>query len=147
VLAGKTCVIKVTFTPTQIGTRTGTLTINDNAANTPQTVALSGIGGAQATLTPTTATYPARTVGTTSPAKVFTLTNKQSVALTGISASATGDFSVSTSTCGASLAAKANCKISVTFTPTKTGTRTGTLSVADSASGSPQTSALTGTGK
>ncbi len=147
VLVGKTCLIKVTFTPTQIGTRTGTLTINDNAGNSPQAVPLTGVGGAQATLAPATATYSARTVGTTSPAKVFTLTNKQSVALNSIAISASGDFSVSTTTCTTSLAAKANCKISVTFTPTKTGTRTGTLSVADSASNSPQTAALTGTGK
>ena len=39
-----TCQIQVTFTPTQKGTRTGTLTINDNAPNTPQTVPLMGTG-------------------------------------------------------------------------------------------------------
>jgi hypothetical protein len=145
--AGKNCVIKVTFTPTQVGARTGSLTITDNAANSPQTVALSGTGAPQATLAPATATYPVRTVGTTSPAKVFTLTNKQAVALNSIVISTTGDFSVSTTTCTSSLAAKANCKISVVFTPTAVGTRPGTLSVADSATTSPQTSTLTGTGK
>jgi hypothetical protein len=86
-------------------------------------------------------------VGVTSAAKVFTLDNLQSVALTGISISTTGDFSVSTKTCSTSLAAKTTCTISVVFTPTQTGTRTGTLSVSDSALGSPQTSSLTGTGK
>jgi hypothetical protein len=35
----------VTFTPTADGTRTGTLTITDNAAGSPQTVSLSGTGG------------------------------------------------------------------------------------------------------
>jgi Protein of unknown function (DUF1573)/Abnormal spindle-like microcephaly-assoc'd, ASPM-SPD-2-Hydin len=144
---GKSCKIKVTFTPTQVGARTGNITITDNASNSPQTVPLSGTGTAQATLTPATATYPARAVGTTSPAKVFALSNKQSVALNSIVISTTGDFSVSTTTCTASLAAKSTCKISVTFTPTATGTRTGTLKVADSASNSPQTSSLTGTGK
>jgi hypothetical protein len=34
----------VKFAPTVIGSLTGTLTINDNAANTPQTVTLSGKG-------------------------------------------------------------------------------------------------------
>jgi len=38
------CVIKVQFKPTQIGVRTGTLTINDNAPDTPQLVSLSGTG-------------------------------------------------------------------------------------------------------
>jgi hypothetical protein len=145
--AGKNCVIKVTFTPTQLGLRTGNLTITDNATNSPQTVPLSGTGIPPATLAPASATYPAQKVGTTSTAKVFTLTNKQSVTLNSIVISTTGDFSVSTTTCTTSLAAKANCKISVTFTPAATGTRTGLLSVADSANNSPQTSSLTGTGK
>jgi hypothetical protein len=145
--AGKNCKIMVNFTPTALGTRTGTLTISDNAPNSPQTVALSGTGGPQVKLTPATATFAKTTVGATSAAKVFTLNNLQSVALTGISISTTGDFSVSTKTCSTSLAAKTTCTISVVFKPTQTGTRTGTLSVADSAVGSPQVSNLTGTGK
>jgi len=44
VAAGKNCYIKVTFTPTQTGKRTGSVTINDNAPNTPQSVPLSGTG-------------------------------------------------------------------------------------------------------
>ena len=145
--AGVSCTINVTFTPTQVGVRTGTLTLTDNSPSSPQTVALSGTGTVQATLTPATATYPAVTVGSSSTAKVFTLHNKQSVALTGISGSTTGDFSISATTCSSSLAAKSTCTFSVVFTPTAKGTRTGKLSVSDSAIGSPQTSSLTGTGK
>ncbi len=44
VAAGASCVIKVTFTPTQIGTRTGSLTITDNAPDSPQNVSLTGKG-------------------------------------------------------------------------------------------------------
>lgn len=40
----KTCQIQVTFTPTQIGPRSGTLTVNDNASNSPQSLPLSGTG-------------------------------------------------------------------------------------------------------
>jgi hypothetical protein len=145
--AGKNCKINITFTPTALGTRTGTLTITDNAGNSPQTVSLTGTGGPQVKLTPVSATFAKTAVGSTSAAKVFTLNNLQSVALTGISISTTGDFSVSTKTCSTSLSAKTTCTISVVFTPTQTGTRTGTLSVADSAVGSPQVSNLTGTGK
>ena len=145
--AGKNCKIEVTFTPTASGTRTGTLTITDNAPGSPQTVALSGTGGAAVKLSPVAANFPKTTVGTSSPAKVFTLDNLGSVALTGISISTTGDFSVSTTTCSSSLAANSKCTISVVFTPTETGTRTGTLQVIDSAAGSPQTSTLTGIGK
>ena len=145
--AGQNCKIAVTFTPTQVGARTGTLTLTDNAANSPQTVPLSGTGTVQATLTPVSKTFPATKVGVSSAAKVFTLTNKQNVALTGISTGTTGDYSVSTTTCSSSLGAKSSCTISVVFTPTQTGTRTGTLQVSDSAVNSPQTSNLTGTGK
>jgi hypothetical protein len=44
VAAGGTCVIKVSFTPTQKGARTGALTFTDNAPNSPQQVPLSGTG-------------------------------------------------------------------------------------------------------
>ena len=142
----KNCSIKVTFTPTQVGVRTGALTISDNAPNSPQSAPLTGTGTVQATLAPVSATLHAEKVGKSSPAKVFTLANKQSVALTGISISTTGDFSVSTTTCSSSLAAKSSCKISVIFTPTQTGTRTGTLQVIDSTVTSPQMSNLSGTG-
>jgi P pilus assembly chaperone PapD len=39
-----TCTLSVTFTPSATGSRTATLSINDNAANSPQTVSLSGTG-------------------------------------------------------------------------------------------------------
>lgn len=44
VKVGFSCNIMVTFTPTGLGTRTGTLKIFDNAGNSPQTVTLTGIG-------------------------------------------------------------------------------------------------------
>lgn len=42
--AGASCTIAVKFAPTQTGTLTGDITITDNAANSPQTVPLSGTG-------------------------------------------------------------------------------------------------------
>ena len=42
VAPGASCTIAVTFTPTVAGSRTGTLTITDNASGSPQTVALGG---------------------------------------------------------------------------------------------------------
>ena len=147
-LAGKkSCKVSITFTPMALGKLTGTLTFTDNAANSPQTVWLSGTGVEPATLTPASAVYAKQNVGTTSAAKTFTLTNNQPVDLTGIAISTTGHFAVSATTCEASLNAKAKCKISVTFSPTEPGTQTGQLIVQDSASNSPQASNLTGTGK
>jgi hypothetical protein len=41
---GASCTVTVTFKPTTGGARTGTLTVNSNANNSPTTVALSGTG-------------------------------------------------------------------------------------------------------
>jgi len=99
-----------------------------------------------ATLTPTRATYRKQQVGTSSPPKTFTLTNKQTIALAGITISTTGDFAVSATTCGTTLAPKANCAIDVTFTPFDNGIKLGQLIVNDSASNSPLISYLKGKG-
>ena len=144
---GKNCKINLTFTPSALGSRTGSLKVSDNAVGSPQSASLSGTGTAAATLTPTSASFPKTKVGAQSAAKTFTLTNKQKVSLTGISAATTGNFNITGTTCGSSLAAKAKCTFSVVFVPTKIGVQTGTLQVSDDAAGSPQTSTLSGTGK
>lgn len=87
-------------------------------------------------------------VGATSSPQVATLSNSGTVTLNITSIVITGDFA-KTTTCGATLAAGANCTITVTFTPTATGARSGTVTVTDNSSGVPgstQTIALTGTG-
>src|SRR5207253_3935910 len=84
-------------------------------------------------------------LNTTSVAQSVTLTNTGTVALSVTSIVASGDF-MQTNTCGTSVAAGANCAISVTFTPTATGTRTGAITITDNAAGSPQSVNLTGTG-
>ena len=143
----KSCKVSISFTPMALGKLIGTLTFTDNADTSPQAVLLAGTGVVPATLTPAIATYAQQNVGTTSAAKTFTLTNNQTVGLTGIAISTTGEFAISATTCAASLNAKAKCTISVTFSPTGTGTQKGQLIIHDSASNNPQTSNLTGTGK
>jgi hypothetical protein len=44
--SGESCTIAVTFTPTTTGTRSGTLTLLDNAPGSPHSVSLSGTGAA-----------------------------------------------------------------------------------------------------
>jgi hypothetical protein len=108
---------------------------------------LTGTGTAPVSLTPTSATYASQTVGTTSAAKAFTLTSSLTGTLNNIAISTTGEFAVSSTTCGTSLAGKGKCTINVVFKPTAKGITTGTLSVSDSAGNSPQAATLTGTGK
>jgi F5/8 type C domain/Abnormal spindle-like microcephaly-assoc'd, ASPM-SPD-2-Hydin len=50
IAAGASCTVSVTFTPTAAGTRTGSLTIASNAANSPATVALTGTGAGSTNL-------------------------------------------------------------------------------------------------
>ena len=42
--SGNSCTLAVTFTPSDVGTRTARITVNDDANNSPQTVYLSGTG-------------------------------------------------------------------------------------------------------
>src|SRR5260370_1104072 len=149
VAAGANCTISVTFTPTASGSRTGTLSITDNASGSPQSVSLTGTGAAASapvvSLSTSSLAFASQTVGTTSAAQSVTLSNTGNASLNLTSVSASGDFA-QTNTCGSSVAASANCTISVTFTPTASGSRTGTLSITDNASGSPQSVSLTGIG-
>ena len=144
-----TCKITVTFAPTATGKQLGTVTITDSAVNSPQTISLSGTGRLPVTVSPLTLSFGTVKVGTTSAAKNVTVTNNQktSLTITGIGFTGTnpGDFH-ETNTCGSSLAAGAPCTVSVTFTPKATGARSATLSITDSASTSPQTVSVAGTG-
>src|SRR5438094_4863058 len=70
------CTINVTFTPAASGTRSGTLTVTDNASGSPQTASLTGTGvTGTAALSPTSLTFSSQNVGTTSAAQTVTLTN------------------------------------------------------------------------
>jgi hypothetical protein len=143
--AGASCTVSVIFKPLASGTRSAALAITDDAANSPQTVALSGLGGGGVSLSPSSLTFPLQVVSTSSPAQPVTLTNGGTTALVITSIAATGPFS-ETNNCGSSLAAGANCTISVIFKPTTKGAQSGGLAVADNGPGSPQTATLSGTG-
>lgn len=87
----------------------------------------------------------------TSPVKSTTLTNTGGSALTinGITIGGTNpkDFALVSSTpCGASVAAAGTCDIAVTFKPTSTGARHAIVSIDDSSSDTPQKVTLSGTG-
>ena len=142
------CTISVTFTPSQLGPRTASITITDSGPGSPHSVPISGFGvesGPNATLSATSLTFATQLVGTSSPAQSVTLSNYGTAALNIAGIVASRDFQTTT-TCGSSLAVLATCTISVTFKPTQKGSRTGALSITDSAPGSPQTVSLSGTG-
>lgn len=143
--AGAHCTISVSFSPGALGSRSATLTVTDDAGNSPQSIGLSGTGIAPVTLSSTSLNFGNVVIHTSSTAPAVTLTNNQNVALTNISISAAAPFS-QVNTCGTSIAAGAQCKITITFSPTVTGAQSGTVTITDSASNSPQTIAVKGTG-
>ena len=151
VAAGGICTISVTFTPTTAGSALGSVTLVDNAANSPQTISLTGTGvtAPVASLSPASVTFAtSQAVGTPSAPQIVTLTNTGSATLFIVGITASANF-VETNTCGASILAGGNCSIYVTFTPTAVGNLYGTLTVTDNnngASASTQVVPLEGTG-
>jgi hypothetical protein len=140
-----TCTIQVTFTPTASGIQTGTLTINDNASNSPQTVALTGnqTGNPAVTLSPTSLAFAVQNNGTTSTPQAVTITNSGTAPLVVSSVQASSQFAA-TSACPASVQPGNTCTIQATFSPSASGTQTGTLTITDNAANSPQTVSLAG---
>ena len=146
--AGASCTISLTFKPAATGPAAATLTVADSATGSPQSAALTGAGvTSTVSLSPTSLTFANQTVGTTSAAQFSTLTNSGTTTITISSFAISGDFAFAgLGTCGTSLAAGTSCTTSVNFKPTATGTRTGSVTITDSATGSPQTISLTGSG-
>jgi len=150
--ASASCTVSIEFKPASAGAKTASLSVADNATGSPQTVALSGTGTAATltvTLSPTTLTFASTVVGATTAAQVVTIKNTSTAAVTLTSETLTGtnatSFVKSATTCTTSLAAAASCTVSIEFKPTVAGSLTASLSVADNATGSPQTVALKGT--
>ena len=103
-----------------------------------------------ARLQPVALTFAGQAVGTQSGAQSLSLANlgtaplllTQAVSLSGANST---EF-LESDNCGSTVAIGANCTIFIKFAPHSAGSRSATLSVADNASGSPQSVALTGTG-
>jgi hypothetical protein len=145
------CTISVTFRPTAMGSRAGTLQIPSDATNGTQSVPLTGTGiAAVASVTPMSLTYNSLLINTTSAAQAVTVTNSGTSSLTVSSVTLAGanpgDFAISSNGCAAAVAAGANCAISVTFRPTVAGSRNGTLQIASNANNGTQSVPLAGTG-
>jgi large repetitive protein len=155
--AGVICTVSVTFTPTVSGARSGSITISYDGVGSPQSIALAGTGvAAELTLSPSTLTFSAELVGTSSEDSSVTATDSSNETLTISSITVSGtdakDFAIqSGSTCsaGTALAAGKACTVSLVFTPSAAGSRSANLTITDSANNqtSTQTVALSGTGQ
>jgi len=145
---GVPCTVSVTFSPKAAGTRTGSVTLTDNSAGSPQqTIALTGIGEPGAlSFTPSSLNFPATLPGSSS--TMSTTLYNDSAAVVNITAYAISPSPTFTQTnnCTGTLNPGQSCTFSVVFAPPDSVPFTGTLSVTNSGKGSPQTVSLSGTG-
>jgi large repetitive protein len=147
---GASCTVAVTFSPSVPGTLNGSVAFMDNTPVNMQIYNITGKAVLPVTFSPTSLTFAAQTVGTTSAQKTVTLTNNQAIALNLTSVVASGQYAAAaggTKPCGSVVNAHSNCTLVVTFTPAQAGAIPGVITVTHDASGNPQVVKLSGTGQ
>jgi hypothetical protein len=157
--AASSCTFNVTFTPTDLGTRTGTLAFNFSAPTGlnpgivpgPLNVDLAGMTvGTQTaplvSLSQTSLAFGPQEINTQSGAQFITLTNTGDDKLVIASLLASGDFAIVNNNCPTAMATSASCVFGVVFKPTAFGPRGGAVTITDNAVGSPQVVSLIGFG-
>jgi hypothetical protein len=138
IASGATCTFTVNFSPSQPGTRIGSVTVKStNAGFTPLVVGLTGTGLAAASLvvTPASLSFGQVAAGTNSVAQQLTVQNPGTGALAGLRIATSAPFSVGSGSCGTTLAAGAGCSAPVTFTPVTGGSQSGVVTVSSSSLG------------
>jgi hypothetical protein len=147
VAAMASCTINVVFTPSATGTRTGTLTITDDAANSPQIATLTGTGVSTAiSLSASSLSFGSQVLNTASAGQNVTVTNTGFGSVTISSVVASGSYSQSGNCSGAVLTQGQSCTITASFTPVVTGTINGTITINDNATGAPHVVTMSGSG-
>ncbi len=147
---GMDCVLVADFAPQSRGAKSASITIVDDAADSPETVTLSGTGTAPlVALSPASLTFSGQNVGTasTSQAAMFSNTGDAplDISTIGITGTNGGDFT-QTNNCPPSVNPNNHCILSVIFKPSGTGERTAAVTFADNAADTPQSLPLNGTG-
>jgi len=101
------------------------------------------------TLSATSIAFGNEKVGSTSAVKTINVTNGGTVSVSfksiGLTGGSADDFALTT-TCGATLAVKATCTLSVKFKPVASGSKSASVQLTDDAAKSPQSITITGTG-
>jgi hypothetical protein len=148
--AAAKCRIALTLTPTVLGSVSGSLVINTDAANSPQSVSVSGTGIPPTTLSATSLDFGSVMVNQKSAIRSVTFTNNQLLAmrLNSLVIAGSGFTLDPSTTCPhpGSLARLASCAIALIFTPNGLGLASGALTINTNASNSPQSVTLSGVG-
>ena len=128
---GDSCVVNVTFVPTEAVAYTGNVVFGTNGLNPKINAAVSGTGElppAAISAKPTSLTFPTQLIDTTSLAQTVTIANTGGQAMT-LALSITSDYK-ETTTCSATLVGGDHCMVYVEFAPAVTGPISGGLVIA-----------------
>lgn len=150
--AGASCTLSVSFKPVSTGKKSARINLPYSAGGSPLSIALNGSAtssqSSTLTLSAGAVAFGNQAINRASSTQSIVLTNTGAISINFTAFNVTGqadDFIV-TNTCGTALTAAANCALTVAFKPVSLGSKSATISIADNASGSPQSVTLTGTG-
>jgi hypothetical protein len=146
---GGNCTAQIVFTPGALGAIAAALVVSSSTPDVSAvSVPLNGTGLLANGLTTNTTqlSFPVVVAGQSSAAQTVTITNSTSYAIGAITLATSAPFSISQNGCTGSLAAGANCTVSLVFAPILGGAATGTLTVSSSGVATPAVVGLSGTG-
>jgi hypothetical protein len=148
--AGQTVSTKVTFTPTAMGSNSGSVSVVSNATNSPSTVALSGSGTAASqpmiSVVPGSVGFGSVSVGLSN-TQTVTISNPGTASLSVSQSLLAGTgMSVSGLSLPLTVLAGKSASFTVAFAPKAAGSITGSLTLVSNALNSPLAVGLSGTG-
>jgi hypothetical protein len=146
--AGQSVPFTVTFTPSAVGSASGTLAFTSNAQISSTTESLTGTGTAtpgQIALSPSTLSFGNVNVGATSTEATTATASGASVTISS-AAMSNSLFALSGASFPMTLNAGQSAQIYVVFSPSKSGTDSGTLTLNSNASNSKMSESLAGVG-
>ncbi|MBI3714754.1 MAG: choice-of-anchor D domain-containing protein [Betaproteobacteria bacterium] len=150
---GANCAFNVQFAPLSLGAKVASVNIASNAQNATagvNSLALTGTGvpvpKPVMQLSATTLGFGNVIYGSSfSQGTGFSNSGTAAMQILGIDTSGNSDFTV-TQSCGTSLAAGGQCRLTVNFAPHALGARSGTVNIRTNADGSPHHIQISGTG-
>jgi hypothetical protein len=144
---GTQCTFHVTFNPTAVGLRKGSLVIADTENGVPVTHVVSLTGSTSTVqLSASSLSFGSQSIGVATAPQTVTVTNVGSSPLMISGVVASSDFAETDNCAKAPLQPSTNCVINVTYTASTSGPSLGALTITDNVPGSPQVVLLNGSG-
>jgi uncharacterized protein YkwD len=149
-MGDQSCKVSARFKPTSRGPKAAVIALGDDAPGGPHGIGLSGTAiGPALSAVPGAVDFGSVVIPQSGAAQTVTLTNNGDGPLTftqapSVSGPDAGDFNLTGSTCGDSLAGGASCSFNVGFAPGSPGQKSATVTMGDTAPGSPHSVPLTG---